>query len=147
IYRTSPRALASRPHSVQSLRGYWDSLARRGRAHRTRFDLAMAAGSAILLRAFGIGRRRALGALSGGGRNLCLDQARLRRLARISVRLVLLAEQPVLSAQPPAGRREHGWFGAGAYREQILRDRDFAGDPVDRAAHAPVRDGRGQVDQ
>src|SRR5437762_3489552 len=106
--RAATRAGTAGSCPLQYCGGGRHPLAGGGGAHRSGLNHVVGAGSGAFLCAPGARGGRIVQAFSQRGRHLCLDAPRVWRLARVPLRLVLLAEQPVLFPEPAAGGRGHG---------------------------------------
>src|SRR5579863_790644 len=134
------------PRTIQYRCGNRRSLAGCRGAHRFRVDYAVGACGRLVLCPFRTLRCGALAAFPRRGRHLRVDAARVRGLARLPLRLVLLAEQPVLLPESAVGRRGDGGERAGLRGEPHLLCVDLAHDPLDRVDYQHRRPRHRQVD-
>src|SRR5215470_9807243 len=97
---TRSRSQTARSGSFQSRRGFGSEASWDDGEIRPRIVADVADRRYLLLRPARSGRDRTVVAVSERRRNLFLDQARVRRRARVFVRLVLLDQQRALLPEP-----------------------------------------------
>src|SRR5205807_694501 len=100
---------------------------------------AVAAGRGILLCSFGVRGRNTFATLTGRGWRVRVDAGQLRRLAWIPMRLVLLAEQPVLFPEPGDFRNEYRCCDDAAPRGYVAHHRDVGSGRLDRPSAEHLR--------